>query len=113
MWKGNLALLYHEQNDVLQPALYAGKLREQFWKYIDSWIAQKITNGNILMSPLPDHNNKFPGSNISNFEQRWSWITADIMPAWQEFESNPANNGQLVQALKKACSACCNQIADN
>jgi hypothetical protein len=107
VWEGNSDLLYYEQKNILQPALYAGNNRETFWWWIDSWIA-KAVKGNVLVSPVPGHNGVFPGDNISNFDERWKWIKEDIMPAWEKFESNPENNARLREALRKVCAACCN-----
>jgi hypothetical protein len=106
VWEGNLDLLYYEQKNILQPALYAGNNRETFWWWIDSWIA-KAVKGNILVSPVPGESSVFPGNNISNFEERWNWIKDDIMPAWEKFESNPENNARLREALHKVCADCC------
>jgi hypothetical protein len=106
VWEGNSDLLYYEQKNILQPALYAGNNRETFWWWIDSWIA-KAVKGNVLVSPVPGHNGVFPGDNISNFDERWKWIKEDIMPAWEKFESNPENNARLREALHKVCADCC------
>ncbi len=107
VWGGNLDLLYHEQKNILQPALYAGVTKVFFWTMIDSEVGKLIQGENILVSPVPGDDSEFPGKNISDFEQRWGWIKAVVMPHWQVFETDPTNAAELRAALQKVCPGCC------
>lgn len=75
IWEGNRGLLYYEQKEVLQPAVYDGS--EATWKALSGWIA----------SPIPGHNETIeafdPRANIGVFADRWRWIDGRMLPAWQ------------------------------
>lgn len=107
VWEGNLALLYHEQKNVLQPKMYA--------QHGEAWGAWDLMNsigarfflGKLIVSTVPDDGGEFPGDNIANFEERWKWIEEYIMPSWERFETNPANKAKLLEALREVCKDCC------
>jgi hypothetical protein len=75
IWAGNRGLLYYEQKEVLQPAVYDGNMTT--WKAVSGWI----------MSPIPGHNETIeafdPGANIGSFADRWRWIDGRMLPAWK------------------------------
>jgi hypothetical protein len=75
IWQGNLQLLYFEQREVLQPAVYES--RPSLWQQLSNWIE----------SPLLGHYETFgayaPAHNIGIFEQRWHWISTSLVPRWQ------------------------------
>ena len=106
VWEGNKELLYYEQFAVLQPTMY--EKHSNTWWLVDSQLSE-FFKGNQLTSPVPGHNTeKFPGSNIAIFEERWKWIENSILPAWQTYETNPNNSEELRREHKKYCSTCCN-----
>lgn len=80
IWQGNRGLLYYEQKQVLQPAVYDGS--EALWKAVSGWI----------ISPIPGHNETIeayePGANIGIFEERWRWIERSMLPAWRRLAEN-------------------------
>jgi hypothetical protein len=83
IWAGNRDLLYYEQKETLQPAVYDGA--EATWKELSGWIA----------SPIPGHNETIeafdPSANIGVFADRWRWIERRMLPAWQALsEKHPA-----------------------
>lgn len=89
IWEGNLKLLYHEQRYVIQTVLYEGVFNRTLWKLI-SLVHQ--VSGILLDSPVPggaaDFRDAVPNGNLADFDQRWEWCVAHIVPAWQKFEQN-------------------------
>lgn len=83
IWAGNRGLLYYEQKEVLQPAVYDGKT--ELWQALSGWI----------MSPIPGHNETIeafaPGANLGIFDHRWLWIEQRMLPRWQELSERRAS----------------------
>ncbi len=82
IWEGNLQLLYIEQKEVLQPAVYDTQPR--LWRDISLWIE----------SPLLGQHETFgawaPSATIGNFEARWRWISTRLVPRWQALATTQA-----------------------
>jgi len=75
IWAGNRGLLYYEQQQVLQPAVY--DCDPDLWKALSGWI----------LSPIPGHAETIesfaPGANIGVFDDRWAWIEQRMLPRWK------------------------------
>lgn len=92
VWAGNTDLLYFEQKDVLQPAVYAGN--PELWKRLSGWIG----------SPIPGQYETFeafaPRDNLGIFEQRWRWIEHSMLPRWRALaERHPQRVERMLHAL--------------
>lgn len=99
VWQGNLDLLKHEQKEILQDIIY-----EPFpiiWDWLEAF--------GYVESPVPEHDEKFPDSDIEIFDQRWKWLTESIIPKWRTYETNTNNNEALKEIYKAYCSECCNK----
>jgi hypothetical protein len=76
--EGNNGLLAREQKQILQPY----------------WDSMGLLNGQMskeALSPVPggkSFNEYNPGGNITNFQDRWGWISKDMMPAWDSKNFN-------------------------
>jgi hypothetical protein len=103
VWEGNLILLKYEQENVLQDIIYDTHPNSWWWSNL--FTTEYL---GIVVSPVPDHYNEFPGKDIANFEERWKWIVEDIMPAWESFETDANNRERLLEALREVCKDCCN-----
>ena len=83
VWAGNAGLLYFEQKEVLQAAVYDQHL--VIWQEVSGWIN----------SPILGHYESIvdflQGANIGDFEMRWQWIERSMLPRWK----------RLVQAQTK------------
>jgi hypothetical protein len=92
VWRGNTTLLYFEQKEVLQPAVY--DRNRALWKEIAGWVP----------SPIPSHRETFEdfsrGGNIGDFAQRWAWIEQSMLPCWRELATErPERVKRLLQSL--------------
>ncbi len=78
VWEGNNELLRIEQKDTLQPLYdkYKDKLKGV------SFVAYSPVPGSF--SPFQSTN---PGGDITEFEQRWTWIQKSILPDWKKLEA--------------------------
>lgn len=84
VWDGNETLLRVEQERTLQPV------------YDDNERAfQRLSSGPIawvqpLESPIPGDDVNFqdhvPGGSIADFDDRWTWISEQMLPAWRSSE---------------------------
>jgi hypothetical protein len=76
VWEGNRGLLFYEQKEVLQPAVYDGDAA--LWKALSGWI----------LSPIPGHAETIeafaPRANIGLFDDRWQWIEQRMLPRWKQ-----------------------------
>ncbi|SNR13871.1 DUF2515 family protein [Tenacibaculum jejuense] len=100
IWEANIEILWHEQLFVVQPMFdklsntfsnlmsliasfdYHINHKKTSWKLASRFIIFMFTKGLITLSK----NYFIP--NITHFEQRWSWISKDILAKWQALESN-------------------------
>lgn len=87
IWKGNQALLHHEQAVTLQQGVYEHH-REAFRWLSSGWNIEGIR------SPIPGDTSEFreavPGGDIGRFEDRWRWISEQMLPAWRRLaETDP------------------------
>jgi hypothetical protein len=75
IWAGNAALLYFEQKEVLQAAVYDQHLT--IWQEVSGWIN----------SPILGHYESIidflQGGNIGDFQTRWQWIEQSMLPRWK------------------------------
>ena len=86
-WEGNLMLLRHEQETVLQP-------------HFNALIGEEAL-GLLIKSPVPDGESfaaymlrvRAPGKvGPKNFADRWRWIDKAVVPDWQRFLTNKPND---------------------
>lgn len=97
VYAGNLDILKHEQLNILQDIIYS--------PYPILWgVLEELGE---VVSPVPGHNEDFPGSDIENFDQRWNWLESSIMPKWREYEGNSSNAFDLREEHRSYCSNCC------
>ena len=99
VWEGNKDLLYHEQKNILQDDMYK--------PYPHEWsLVQEETDK--LRSPVPGHDNIIPStSKIYDLDDRWKWISENIIPAWRTYEINSGNAISLKNEHKSYCPTCC------
>ena len=74
-WRGNLDILKYEQEFVLQPKMYDDS-KTLFW-IADTDIRLWFVD-NPFKSPVPGHEETFPGNNIANFDERWKWVESGV-----------------------------------
>jgi hypothetical protein len=73
IWSGNLAFLYHEQHDLLQPQVF-DLVPEFIGKILSTQAGPVFPGSDSFPKVVPD-------GNMANFNQRWIvWITGDIDP---------------------------------
>ena len=99
IWAGNRDLLYHEQQNILQSAIY--NPHPFLWPTV-----QTLTTK--LVSPVPGSNDVFPSDKKIDFlADRWNWIDAKVLPAWRAYELDASNADELRSIHRGYCPACC------
>jgi hypothetical protein len=85
VWTGNAQLLRYEQEFTLQEGVYDHQRRT--FKRLSSEVSGLVAP---LTSPIPgdpvtfqDHHS---WGDLGDFDDRWSWITESMLPAWREHE---------------------------
>ncbi|MDC7998662.1 DUF2515 family protein [Gilvibacter sediminis] len=99
VWEANVEILYHEQSLVVQPMFnkltstfssamsliasfdYTVNHKKTNWKLNSRFISFMLTKGFWVTKKqgyLP---------NVTNFKQRWFWITEDLLKKWQQIEN--------------------------
>ncbi len=78
---GNLALLKHEQQDILQKNVF------------DSWKAQIAGKylAELVKSPFPmgtSFSKYKPRGNYANFDDRWDWLKNKFWVEWEEYRKD-------------------------
>jgi hypothetical protein len=75
IWAANGGLLRYEQDITLQGPIY-DQHRELFKRMSP-----------LMDSPVPGAA-PFRGDDIGDLDQRWDWITSDMLPAWQRLDAD-------------------------
>lgn len=96
VWKGNKALLQHEQADIIQ-RMY--DMNRPMWKQLSSaptvWF-QKIE------SPIPGDHVAFQDfmvdGDIGSYADRWKWIDGRMLSEWQKLDAEPSRAYRLMNA---------------
>jgi hypothetical protein len=100
IWEANVDILWHEQSEVVQPLFdrlselfsramnlfasfdYKVNHHETTWKTQSRFILFMIFNGISLLKKnyfLPE---------VTDLQQRWHWISGDLLKKWKVIESN-------------------------
>lgn len=100
IWKANTQLLWHEQVKVVQPMFdkltgtfsnamsliasfdYNINHRKTSWKLSSRFVFFMVFSGLKVLRK----NNYFP--DVTNLEQRWFWISKDLLKKWKTVEMN-------------------------
>ncbi|MDP9315112.1 MAG: hypothetical protein M3R24_30320 [Chloroflexota bacterium] len=75
IWAGNAGLLYFEQKEVLQPAVYDQHL--PIWQVVSAWINSPILGHYESITSF------LQGANLGDFQTRWQWIEQSMLPRWK------------------------------
>jgi hypothetical protein len=80
VWGGAERLLRYEQEMVLQPRVY--DYDRDVWKEFSR----------VAFSPIPGDAHEFidlsPDGTLSDFDQRWDWVSNSMLPAWRNLDAN-------------------------
>lgn len=100
IWQANIDILWHEQYKVVQPLfdrlsyVFSGVMsfiasfdyrvnhKRTNWKLASRFITFMLSKGLRIMLK----NNFIP--NVTNLEQRWYWISKDLLKKWQKAEND-------------------------
>jgi hypothetical protein len=80
VWRGNKALLYQEQYNILDPTYT--EIRGGLLGYPTAKMLSLMTQ-----SPIPGgkpFTEVVPGGDVTKFQDRWQWIETDMLPAYQQ-----------------------------
>jgi len=99
IWEGNMLLLKHEQATI-QKDLYDAY--PAIWK----WVKDNPRTADVR-SPVPGDEMNFraftgKGADLSDFDQRWSWIENSMFPAFKDYDAQ--QNGSMVKQLNEFAS---------
>jgi len=85
LWHGNIAIAHYEQKKILQPMYDA--IREHFTPDDDDVFMMFVNVlGNMnagAMNPLTGARGLPKGYDITDFDDRWKWMTQNVLPIWQ------------------------------
>jgi hypothetical protein len=91
---GNTWLLFREQHKTLSPMFDEVRSHNGPEGDLFTWVLSHLSK-----SPIPGgrpFDDVVPGGNITDFQDRWDWITTDMMPTYQQLLRD---NPQLAQQL--------------
>ncbi len=113
IWDANTEILYHEQRLVVQPMFnklsttfsgamsfvasfdYSVNHKKTNWKFASRFIYFMLRKGHSVTKKtgyIPK---------VTNFDQRWFWITADLLKKWQRIEKNTTSVNEEIDYLSK------------
>lgn len=113
IWKANSELLWYEQSEVVQPLFdklsglfssimtffasfdYKINHHQTVWKTRSRFILFMLINGFSLIK-----NNRFIPE-VTNLEQRWFWISNDLLKKWKIVESDRKLVASEIQLLSQ------------
>lgn len=111
IWDANVAILYHEQSLVVQPMFnkltttFAGAMsfvasfdytvnhKKTNWKFGSRFISFMLSKGFSVTRKY----GYIPV--VTNFKQRWFWITEDLLNKWQYIEKNTSSVNKEIDYL--------------
>jgi len=73
---------YYEQKMILQPHLFSSKHSRLFGLIFSNLATSPLPIGSPFSSSAADF------SNLSSFEQRWSWFQSSVLPEWTHLWTN-------------------------
>ncbi|HSR25305.1 MAG TPA: hypothetical protein VLW53_17250 [Candidatus Eisenbacteria bacterium] len=107
---GNLLLLRREQHDVIQPTY--DQLRSRHWiegrlftDFLSENARSPIPGGKPFKDVVGTHVDLFhigpltvgwETADVTNFSDRWKWITRDMLPKYQQLLRDPAQAEQVI-----------------
>ncbi len=106
VWQGNLALLRHEQTEVLQPVFDrlspGGCILASFGSELD--FSGMFPSGPRCVASFPSFHGYLETiagmRSIADAGHRWKWIESSVMPAWMEadrrMQADPALKRELI-----------------
>lgn len=90
VWRGNEALLFQEQFNVLDPSYR--QIRSGLLGGPTAWVLSMMTQ-----PPIPGGSPftaVVPGGDVTRFQDRWQWITTDMLPAYSRL--TPQDRATLI-----------------
>jgi len=111
IWDANIKILYHEQSFVVQPMFnkltttfasamsfvasfdYNVNHKKTNWKFSSRFILFMLTKGFSVTKKY----GYIPA--VTNFKQRWFWITEDLLNKWQDIEKNTSSVNKEIDYL--------------
>jgi hypothetical protein len=87
VWAANKALLFHEQDAVLQDGVYDHH-RQLFQDVSSAWAVDLVGFDSPIPGDESDFEDDVEGGDIGNLDDRWRWIDEKMLPAWQDRDAN-------------------------
>lgn len=113
IWEANTEILYHEQSLVVQPMFnklsatfsnamsfiasfdYTVNHKKTNWKFSSRFILFMLLKGHAITKET----GYIPA--ITNFDQRWFWITEDLLKKWRHVEKSTISVREEIDYLSK------------